>query len=51
VLHFYTGTHAEYHTALDDVWLLNLDGLEEIGRLVVGLLWELAVRPNFAVAY
>ncbi len=51
VLHFYTGTHAEYHTALDDVWLLNLDGLEEIGRLVVGLLWELAVRPNFAVAH
>jgi hypothetical protein len=50
VLHFFTGTHAEYHTALDDVELLNLDGMEEIGRLVVGLLWESAVRSNLAVA-
>lgn len=46
VLHFFTGTHAEYHTPLDDVSRLNLEGLEEIGRLVVGLLWELATRPT-----
>ena len=51
VLHFFTGTHAEYHTPLDDVWLLNLDGVEEIGRLVVVLLWEVAVRPNLALAH
>ena len=49
VVHFYTGTHEEYHTALDDVELLNLDGLEEIGRLVVGMLWELVTRPDLAV--
>jgi Zn-dependent M28 family amino/carboxypeptidase len=49
VLQFFTGTHAEYHTPLDDVWLLNLDGMEEIGGLVVELLWELAVRTDLAV--
>jgi hypothetical protein len=50
VLHFFTGTHAQYHTPLDDVWRLNLDGMQEIGRLVVGLLWELASRPTLVLS-
>jgi len=43
---FFTGTHEQYHTSADDVELLNLSGLAEVGNLALGVLSRLAVMPN-----
>lgn len=34
VLHFFTGTHPEYHRPGDDFGLLNLDGMRRVARFV-----------------
>ena len=43
-LHFFTGTHADYHTTRDDPPLLNYGGMQDIARLTLGLVWELLTR-------
>jgi hypothetical protein len=42
VLMFHTGLHAEYHQPDDDVWLINLDGMVEVGNLALAILLEVA---------
>ncbi|MFO7768547.1 MAG: M28 family peptidase [bacterium] len=37
VLHFFTGTHAEYHRPEDDPETLNYRGMEELGTFIAGL--------------
>jgi Zn-dependent M28 family amino/carboxypeptidase len=46
VLYFTTGLHTEYHTAEDDVWRLNTEGMVLLGDLVAGVLSDLAVRAE-----
>lgn len=46
VLAFFTGVHADYHRASDDVGALNLEGLYSVTRLVRQLVDELAARPE-----
>ncbi|HET9333150.1 MAG TPA: M20/M25/M40 family metallo-hydrolase [Gemmatimonadota bacterium] len=46
VLAFFTGVHADYHRASDDVEGLNLPGLYSVTRVVRQLLDELAERPQ-----
>jgi hypothetical protein len=45
-LHFFTGLHTEYHTPADDPPLLNYSGMAGVARLTLGLLWDLATRPE-----
>ncbi|MEM6654999.1 MAG: M28 family peptidase, partial [Planctomycetota bacterium] len=42
VLHFFTGTHPEYHRPGDDFELLNLDGIGRVSRFVARLAERLA---------
>ena len=46
VLAFFTGVHADYHRASDDVEGLNLEGLYSVTRLVRQVVDELAGRPE-----
>jgi len=46
VLHFFTGTHTDYHRPSDDVHKLNLAGLARVSELVADLLVELSNRPE-----
>jgi hypothetical protein len=48
VLHLFTGLHQEYHTPLDDVWLLNVPGMVQVGNLAAGVLVELVTRPDLS---
>jgi hypothetical protein len=41
VLFFFTGTHADYHRAGDEIDELNVDGLGKIGQMVSDVVWEL----------
>lgn len=45
-LHLFTGVHPDYHSYLDDVEYLNLEGLEAVADFAVSLLWELATRTE-----
>ncbi len=49
VLFFHTGTHNEYHTPLDDIGLIDFDGMMTIGEVAVGLAVRLAVRSEAPV--
>jgi hypothetical protein len=42
VLFFFTGVHADYHRAGDELDEINVDGLGKIGQLVSDVVWELA---------
>jgi Zn-dependent M28 family amino/carboxypeptidase len=46
VLHLFTGLHQDYHTPRDDPPLVNYVGMQAVTRLVLGLLWDLATRPD-----
>lgn len=38
VLHFFTGTHMDYHKPSDDVEKINLEGEEQVIRYILGLI-------------
>lgn len=44
VLHFFTGTHTEYHRVTDDTETLNFDGAAEIAHYLADLTQALATR-------
>ncbi len=46
VLHFFTGSHSEYHRPADDAELLNYSGLARIGDLVSEVALTVAARPE-----
>ena len=46
VLAFFTGVHADYHRASDDVEALNLEGLHSVARVVRRVVEELSARPR-----
>jgi hypothetical protein len=46
VLHFFSGTHPQYHTPDDDAALVNAEGIALVARLVAGTAAELANAPG-----
>jgi len=44
VLHFFTGTHENYHRTTDDAELVNADGVARVASFVSDLTWRLATR-------
>lgn len=46
VIHFFTDTHEEYHRVVDDVPLINAQGIARVAALSADLVWALAVRPT-----
>lgn len=46
VAFLHTDLHPEYHTPLDDFWLINLPGMVKVGDLASRLVVELSVRPD-----
>jgi len=46
VLFFHTGLHAQYHTAHDDVELINRDGMLSVGNVGLAVLLDLATRAD-----
>ena len=46
VLFFFTGLHSEYHTPADDTWLIDAEGMADIGELATRVLIEVATRPS-----
>lgn len=46
VLHFFTGTHEDYHRASDDADKINVDGVARIASLASDLTWALATRQT-----
>ena len=44
VLHFFTGTHENYHRTTDDVEHINADGAARVASLVADMTWNLATR-------
>jgi len=46
VLFFFTGIHNQYHTPFDDTWLIDGEGMVDIGELSARVLLELIVRPT-----
>lgn len=44
-LMFHTGLHADYHRPSDDVEKINVDGMQRIVRLMIGVVAELADEP------
>ncbi len=49
VLMLHTGLHDEYHRPSDDAHLLNLEGMQRVGRLMFGLAWEAAQAASVPV--
>lgn len=45
VLHFFTGTHADYHRPTDDVEKINVPGMSRVADLVEGAIVEIAQQP------
>ena len=43
VLFFHTGLHSDYHQASDDVDLIFLDGMLEVGNLALSVLFNVAI--------
>lgn len=41
VLHFFSGTHSDYHKPSDDLHLINYDGMDKIYRYVIDLVGRL----------
>lgn len=46
VLHFFTGSHADYHKPSDDVEKINLEGEAEVLRLIAKIILELDTKPK-----
>ena len=44
VLHFFTGTHEDYHATGDDADRINFDGLSRVASYVSDVAWALATR-------
>lgn len=44
VLHFFTGTHADYHRPTDDPETLDMGGVAAVASLVADVAWTLAAR-------
>jgi hypothetical protein len=52
VLHFFTGSHSDYHRPSDDVERINVAGMRRVGELVTDLVDRLATareRPDYVV--
>jgi hypothetical protein len=49
VLHFFTGSHSDYHKPSDDIEKINIEGEKEVLQLIVRLIEKLngQPRPNF----
>ena len=45
-IHDFSGTHGQYHRPEDDVWLLNVPGMVNIGDLAIAVVTDLLVRPD-----
>lgn len=45
-VHLFTGLHPDYHTPADDPPLLDYSGMASVAQLALGLLWDLATRPE-----
>jgi len=48
VLHFFTGSHSDYHRPSDDFHLLNVAGMRTISQFVTGLTVRIANAPERA---
>lgn len=48
VLHFFTGTHENYHKPTDDEPLINYDGMETVHTMIMGIATELNAREKLA---
>lgn len=48
VLHFFTGSHSDYHKPSDDVEKINADGEKEILELIIRLTEKLKGQPKLA---
>jgi Zn-dependent M28 family amino/carboxypeptidase len=48
---FHTGLHDEYHRPSDDAHLVNLDGIEPVARLTLGLVRAIADAPSGALPF
>ena len=46
VLHFFTGTHENYHRTSDDAEHINVGGAAQIASFVADLAWHLATRED-----
>ncbi len=46
VLHFFTGTHKDYHRPSDDVDKLNIDGMRRVAEMVATAAVDLAEAPE-----
>jgi len=46
VLHFFSGTHEDYHRTTDDAERINYEGLARIAGFVADLTWNLATREG-----
>lgn len=49
VLFFFAGLHGDYHQPTDDVDLINLAGMVQVGNLALGIVDHLARRPELPV--
>jgi S1-C subfamily serine protease len=48
VLMFHTGLHGDYHRPSDLAGRINREGIEQVARLIFGVVYELADRPAVA---
>jgi hypothetical protein len=48
VLHFFTGSHIDYHKPSDDVEKINFEGEKEILQLIIKLIEKLDKQPKLA---
>jgi len=46
VLHFFTGTHSQYHRPEDDWQLINAAGMATVGELAIGVIDEVGNRTT-----
>ena len=46
VLHFFTGSHSDYHKPTDDVEKINIEGEKEILQLIIQLIEKLDKQPK-----
>lgn len=48
VLHFFTGTHSDYHKPTDDEIYINYDGIELVKKYIVNILKEVNKRDKLS---